>query len=664
MGQCNSRLYMFQFSFRYGNEIYLPYSVMALWAYARTVPEVAENFENKGFVFVREQPDVVVSRLEDPGVAAFSTYVWNWEMSVEVARLIRRRFPECLIVFGGPQVPDPDRMGDFFQRHPYIDIAVHGEGELTFADILKQRASSGDYLSVAGLSCGGMTTPPRERTRNLNIFPSPYLTGVSDKLFELPFRYQTVWETNRGCPYACTFCDWGSATAQKLFTFGEERLYKEIDFFGEKKISHVFFGDANFGILPRDVKIARYIADTKRRTGGFPSKLRVNYAKNNPDRVHEIARILNAEGLDKGITLSVQSMDEGTLQIIKRTNLPYDTISSFVKKYQREGINTYTEVILGLPGETYQSFRQGIETLLEGSAHDSVWIYRCTMLPNAPMNDAAYRDIHKIRTVRTPIFLNHTLPGSDPVQEYEESVVATATMGQQDFERSALLAWAVQLFHALGLTQVIAIYTHAYQDVRFSDFYEALLEFGRQHPETVIGRELLHTRNKLADVFDHGATWDDVVPEFSNLTWALEEASYLRIALDRDRFYAEVAKFLDFLVAKFSLNIEADLRSDLLLYQHFIVVKHERNLNTSLSLNHSLFSFHRGVLTGETSPLRRGQYRLHLRDPRRYEGEMERYATELLFWGRRGGKAVYQDIEEELLEPMSSSQGAVAQAQA
>src|SRR5262249_24207832 len=131
-------LYLFQFSFRYGDEIYLPYSAGILWAYARTFPEIAQNFENKGFVFVREQPDAIITRVEEPSVAAFSTYVWHWEMSVAVARELKRRYPNCLTVFGGPQVPDADRLGDFFVQHPYIDIAVHGEGEITFAELLKQ----------------------------------------------------------------------------------------------------------------------------------------------------------------------------------------------------------------------------------------------------------------------------------------------------------------------------------------------------------------------------------------------------------------------------------------------------------------------------------------------------------------------------------------------
>ena len=116
----------------YGNEIYLPYSIGILWAYAQTIPKIKNNIENKGFVILRENPNDIVERLEDPQIAAFSTYVWNWEISVSVARIVKERYPKCLIIFGGPQVPNSDRLDDFFDKYPFIDIAVHGEGEITF----------------------------------------------------------------------------------------------------------------------------------------------------------------------------------------------------------------------------------------------------------------------------------------------------------------------------------------------------------------------------------------------------------------------------------------------------------------------------------------------------------------------------------------------------
>lgn len=660
MARDRLQLYMCQFSYRYGDEIYLPYSLGVLWAYARQFPDIADNYEHKGFVFVRDQPEAIVGAMDKPDVVAFSTYVWNAEMSLAVAREVKRQHPDCLIVFGGPQMPDADRLDGFFERHPFIDIGVHGEGEITFSEVLRQRATTQDYLGVPGITYRGVTTPPRARLRDLEAIPSPYLTGVFDELFALPFRYQTVWETNRGCPYGCTFCDWGSLTAQKVVKFREERLYKEIDYFGEKRINHVYLADANFGILAHDVEIARYLAETKARCGGFPSKVRVNYAKSNPERVHEIAKILNAQHLDKGITLSVQSMDEHTLRTIKRKNLHYDTLSSFIKQYQREGIATYTEVIIGLPGETYESFKQGIETLLLASVHDSLWIYRCTVLPNAPMNEPSHRALHRIRTVRTPIFLNHTEPGSDPVPEFEDMVVETATLSESDYKRCLMLSWAVQTFQSLGLTQVIAIYAQIYGMLRYTDFYEALLDHASEHPETVIGAEHARVRSKIDAVIERGASWDEIVPEFSPLTWAIEEASYLRLMLELERFYHDIGGFLDTLEARHLLQIDPDLRRDLLLYQQNIVVRYDGDAGAPFTLGHSLHSFHRGVLTGAGAPLSKGSYRLRVAEPRAYEGDKARFSTEVVFWGRRGGKTLYQDLIEERLDPLPADDKSVS----
>jgi radical SAM superfamily enzyme YgiQ (UPF0313 family) len=649
MGDSRKNIYLCQFSHQYGNAIYLPYSVGKLWAYAQNAPDILDCYENKGFVFIRKDPDETVAMLEDPDVVGFSTYVWNWEMSIEVARRLKAKHPNCLVVFGGPQVPNPDRNehAEFCERFPFIDIAVHGEGEITFSEILRENANGRDYASVQGITHAGKPTPPRTRERDLNVFPSPYLSGVFDELYELPFEYQTVWETNRGCPYRCTFCDWGSMTAQKLYTVDEETLKKEIDLFGEKKINHVYMADANFGILPRDVDIARYLAKTNKRTGGYPSKVRVNYAKNSSERVYEIAHILNEHKLDKGITLSVQSMDETTLRVIKRKNLKYGTLSSFIKQYQRDGIDSYTEVILGLPGETYETFREGIETLLEASAHDSLWIYRCTVLPNAPMNEPAYYKEYGIQALRTPIFLNHTVPGSDPVQEYEQTVVETATMTKDEIMDCSILAWAVQTFHSLNLTQVLAIYARMAHEIRFVDFYGRLLAYAGAHPETMLGNELRLTREKIDEVLDRGGHWDNVVPEYSPLTWANEEASYLRIALDLDRFYGELEDFLDQLEAEDVLRLDAVLRSDLLRYQSAIVVKWRESGDDSFELSHSFHSFHQAILTGERENLRIGRYQVAITDPYDYSGDAERYAREIVFWGRRGGKSIYKTIHEE-----------------
>ena len=66
---------------------------------------------------------------------------------------------------------------------------------------------------------------------DLNEIPSPYLNGMLDEFFE--DRWMPVLETNRSCPYRCTFCAWGIGT-QKLMRFSEERVLTEIEYIAER----------------------------------------------------------------------------------------------------------------------------------------------------------------------------------------------------------------------------------------------------------------------------------------------------------------------------------------------------------------------------------------------------------------------------------------------
>jgi putative methyltransferase len=642
--------YLFQFNFQSGNTFYLPYSVGGLWAYASQAEAVRQHFEKPRFVFMKDEPSAIVSRVVAPDIAAFSTYVWNWEISIRTAQLLKQRFPDCLIVFGGPHVPD--RMGGFFEAFPFIDIAAHGEGEVTFAELLSAYVGDRQFTRIPGLSvnnsdadAGPITKRPR--IADLDTLPSPYVSGVFDDLFDDRYNFHAVWETNRGCPYACTFCDWGSATMSKIRTFSEDRLQKEIDWFADHRIQWIYGADANFGILPRDESIAQWLAAKKRQTG-FPGKFRVNFAKNSTKRVTDIARTLNAVDLDKGITLSMQSMDDATLRIIKRKNLKVGPLQEFVREYRQQDIATNTEVIIGLPGETYESFVTGIDALLKAGIHDSIYIYRAQVLPNAELNDPAVREGYAIRTVRTPLLLNYSKPDEDSVTEYEETIISTSTMPHEDWKRACLFAWLIQCCHAFNLTQVIAIVLHELTDLDYGVFYSRLLEFAETHPETVIGRERVHVERQLQELVA-GRLRKNVLEEFASFNWSLEESSYLRISKQFDVFYDELRMFLEHLLQTVKSDLDRVLLADAVNVQRSIVVRWDRGGDQEVDLDSGMYSFYRSLFMLEPAALVRGPHVLSVRDTFRFDGDRSRFATDVLFKGRRNIRFMYKEIAESCL---------------
>ena len=205
---------------------------------------------------------------------------------------------------------------------------MHDEGETTFAELLRGLHDGTHPSNIQGISYRhlGRTTKTESSTRlvDLSVIPSPYTTGVFDKLIvDNPnISWHASQETHRGCPYSCTFCDWGSAVYTKIRQFDQARLLDELEWFGTNQIDLLYNCDANYGIYKRDIDLTAAMVDVKSKLG-YPRKFRAAYAKRSDNKVFEISSMLNAAGMSKGVTLSMQSMDSHTLDIIKRKNLRF-----------------------------------------------------------------------------------------------------------------------------------------------------------------------------------------------------------------------------------------------------------------------------------------------------------------------------------------------------
>ena len=113
---------------------WIPYSVGCLWAYAIQFADITEKYKLAGLYFQRTPVDEVVAGMESPAVVGFSHYIWSANYNCALAKAIKAKWPDTIIVFGGPEVPDDPI--SFFHKHPYIDITVHKEGEVTFTQLL------------------------------------------------------------------------------------------------------------------------------------------------------------------------------------------------------------------------------------------------------------------------------------------------------------------------------------------------------------------------------------------------------------------------------------------------------------------------------------------------------------------------------------------------
>ncbi|MBQ7961060.1 MAG: radical SAM protein, partial [Clostridia bacterium] len=300
---------------------YLPYTAGILAASAWTSPVVRENCSFKEFIFLREEIDKVVERLDNPAFIGFSNYCWSTEYNKLLAAAVKEKYPDCVINFGGHNVPDDF---SFLEEYPYIDILSHGEGEETIKALLEALVLGTDLEKVNNISYrkpdGTFSRTATKLQDNLD-YPSPYLEGWFDDIVEKhpEITFNTILETSRGCPNQCAYCDWGLLKA-KTRLFPIERIREEVRWMSDHKIAFVWGADANFGMFKRDIDIARELAEAKKKTG-YPERMRMNYAKNNFENVFEIVKIFKECEFDRiGATLSFQSMSPVVLENIGRKN--------------------------------------------------------------------------------------------------------------------------------------------------------------------------------------------------------------------------------------------------------------------------------------------------------------------------------------------------------
>ena len=283
---------------------YLPYVAGLLESYFKKYVKKKKNYKFLEPLFKRISVQDAVRLYSDADIVGFSLYSWNEQISLSIAKKLKALNKNVKIIFGGPQVPNNSEI--FLKKHTFIDYVIHGEGEKVFLDLVEsfENNNTNEVSGISWLDEYGVYQNNSEfkRIRELECIPSPYLSGIFDRLIEAypKNEWLILWETNRGCPFKCTFCDWGSATASKVNKFDLERLKLEIDWFSKNKIEFIFCCDANFGILKRDIEIAEYVAIKKKRTG-YPKVLSVQNTKNTTERAYQTQKILADAGLNKGV---------------------------------------------------------------------------------------------------------------------------------------------------------------------------------------------------------------------------------------------------------------------------------------------------------------------------------------------------------------------------
>lgn len=423
-----------------------PLNIGYLAAYA--YKHLAEEVDVRLFKY----PDILLEALKDGAgdVVGFSHYTWNANLNAQLSELVKERRPDSMVVFGGPNINYSETgKKEFFVTHPSVDFYIPFQGEIPFVSLLrnyldvgydvaelKMRRMDGiySYLPKDGRVIEGEVL---DRIKEPDEIPSPYLTGLLDEFFE--YNLIPIVETNRGCPYQCTFCAQGFSSHHKIDFFSVERVKEEMAYIANhvKHTNLLNLADSNFGIAKRDVEIARYIAKLQKEVG-YPRKCNTNWAKNQP-KIFEIAKILK----NISMPISLQSLDETVLRNVKRQNISISVFKDIIRKIDDSGGISGTEIILGLPGETKCSHIETLRQLFDWGV-SYIICYNGLILDGTEMSTSKENGGFKCETKFRLIDSSFGEYEDFMSFEGEEGILSTDTMSEEELLSFRPIHWLIQ----------------------------------------------------------------------------------------------------------------------------------------------------------------------------------------------------------------------------
>ena len=356
---------------------YYPLSLHYLKAYAHKDLADGVTIAIKNYTIELQSNLIIQELLKDsPDVIGFTCYVWNTKKVLELSHLLKKLQPALKIVLGGPQVTAT--ANSILSDNEWVDVIVRGEGEQTFAELLKYYSNNDLGLeAIKGISyrAGGKihSNPPRPLLDNLDDIPSPFHEGLDDPSHEI------LIETQRGCPFECAFC-----ACHKNFKsvrhFSMERVKADLDHLFRSGVKRLFLADSTFNLNPKRAKeILKHIGSINKNTS-ISTELRAELLD------EETIDLLEKAGV-KFLEIGLQSTSPVTAKSIGReTNL--EKFERGIRLLEGSKIQFVIQLMIGLPGDDLSSFKNSVDYVLN-LAPDALQVFELQLLPGSDLYDNA-----------------------------------------------------------------------------------------------------------------------------------------------------------------------------------------------------------------------------------------------------------------------------------
>jgi len=424
----------------------IPLNILTIASYTK------EKFNEQVKIDIFKFPNDFFKALNEtkPDIVATSNYIWNFELSKYILFYSKKIDRKIITVMGGPNVtPDSEWMTSFFLNSS-CDIYIPGSGEYPFRCLVEKLLDC-DFEYDKNIRLQGcwqfdnnkkqaIYTAPQYTIKNLDEIPSPFTNKMVDVFFQKSLM--PMIETVRGCPFKCTYCNWGDATLGNIYKYSTKRVKNDIDYCRRFSTNdRLMIDDANFGLLPsRDLEIAKFIQGLK-RDYNWPGKIILTWGQAKSDVALQIADTLKELCM---MTQSSQSLNERVLKNIKRKNISKNNWKKVVDFCNKNSIETYAELMIPLPEETLSSYLEALKFFFDLEV-DFLNTNPLMLLNGSEMNTVENRKKYSMQTKWRLLENCYGIYDDYTAIEYQEMVISTNTFSYENYIFCRILSWLIQM---------------------------------------------------------------------------------------------------------------------------------------------------------------------------------------------------------------------------
>ena len=375
----------------------------------------------------------------------------------------------------------------------------------------------------------------------------------------------------------------------------------------------------------------------------------VQNTKNSNIESYKIQKLLSDSGLSKGALIAFQSLDPVTLKAIKRSNIKLDVYFDLQAKFMKDGIKTFSDIILGLPEETYDSFTKGVSKLISLGQHNRIQFNNLSILPNTDMGDPEYLEKYEMKVVENDIINIHGALGEwlDDIYETQQMVVGTKSMPDEDWVKTRVFGYVVAFLHFNKLFQIPIILANSVYGIDYKELFTAFVT--EEKTKTGAFSDLISV------FYKHTRGMQDGGPEFMsskkwlNIWWPPDELAFIKAVTEDklDDFYVDAKEILYSVLDKHDIKNYDKVISDSILLNKSLIKLPNQTQDLQVKLNWNISDVYNQTLLGKSSVLRSGDFTYFIDRTSETWDSWEDWCEKVVWWSNKKGAYLYDSLVVE-----------------